>query len=39
MLREESWMVVTEVTNKYNADNSKNDLVVDAEDWRLTMNV
>ena len=31
--------VVTEVLNKYNADNSKNDPVVDAEDWRLTMNV
>ena len=31
--------VVIEVTNKYNADNSKNDLVVNTEDWRLTMNV
>ena len=29
--------VVTEVTHKYNVDNSKNNLVVDAEDWRLTM--
>ena len=32
-------LVVTEVTNKYNADNSKNDPVVDAEDWLLMMNV
>jgi hypothetical protein len=31
--------IVTEVSNKYNADNSKNDPVVDAEDWRLTMSV
>ena len=31
--------VVTEATNKYNANNSKNDPVMDAEDWRLTMNV
>ena len=31
--------VVTEVMNTYNFDNSKNDPVVDAEDWCLTMNV
>ena len=31
--------VVTEVSNKYNAVTSKNDPVVNAEDWRLTMNV
>ena len=31
--------VVTEVSNKYNPENSKNDPVVDTEDWRLTMNV
>ena len=30
---------MTEVSNKYNTDNSKNDPVVDAEDWRLTMSV
>ena len=30
---------VTEVLNKYNANNSKSDPVVDAEDWRLTMNI
>ena len=32
-------LVVTGVLNKYNADNSKNDPLVDAENWRLTMNV
>ena len=31
--------VVTEVLNKYNPDNSKNNPVVDTEDWRLTMDV
>ena len=31
--------IVTEVLNKYNPDNSKNDPVVDVEDWHLTMNV
>ena len=31
--------VVTEVSNKYNPENSKTNPVVDAEDWRLTMNV
>jgi hypothetical protein len=31
--------VVTEVFNKYNPENSKNNPMVDAEDWRLTMNV
>ena len=31
--------VVTEVLSKYKPDNSKKDPVVDAEDWRLTMNV
>ena len=31
--------VVTEVSYKYNPDNSKNNPVVDAEDWRLTINV
>ena len=31
--------VVTELSNKYIANNSKNNPVVDAEDWRLTMNV
>ena len=31
--------VVMEVVNKYNPDNSKNDPVVDAEVWRLTMSV
>ena len=32
-------LAVTEVTNKYNADNSKNNPVVYAEYWRLVMNV
>ena len=32
-------LVVTGVLNKYNPNTSKNDPVVDAEDWRLTMNV
>ena len=31
--------IIEEVTHRYNEDNSKNDPVVDAEDWRLTMNV
>jgi hypothetical protein len=31
--------VVTEVTDKYKAHSSKNDLVVDADNWRLTMNL
>ena len=30
---------MTEVTNKCNAENNKNNLVVDTEDWHLTMNV
>ena len=30
---------MTKVTNNYNTNNSKNDSVVDTEDWRLTMNV
>ena len=30
---------MTEVTNRFNADNSKNGQVVDAEDWCLAMNV
>ena len=29
---------VTEISNRFNADNSKNDPMVDVEDWRLTMN-
>ena len=36
---EEGVTVVIEVTDKYNADNSKNNLVVNTENWRLTMNV
>ena len=31
--------VVTEVSNKHNPINSKNNPVADAEDWRLLMNV
>ena len=32
-------LVVTEVLNKHNPGNNKNDPVVDTEDWRLTMSV
>ena len=35
----EELLVVTEVLNKYNPNNSKNNPVVDAGDWRLTMNM
>ena len=38
-LAEGGLTVVMEVTNKYNVNNSKNDLVVDAEDWHLMMHV
>ena len=31
--------VLMEVSHKYNPKNSKNDPVVNAEDWRLTLNV
>ena len=31
--------MVTEVPDRYNLDNSKNNLVVDAEEWKLTINV